>query len=140
MSSYLESLTVTEKFLLISLVCVFLHIIADYLVQNEFLAKYKQKKNWVIYTKEGKYKYDYIVVLLCHSFSWSFITFLPLFIMSKYNIILCTCIVLINTVIHAVIDDIKCNKLKISLLVDQFFHLIQIELSICAVGLINSLS
>ena len=88
----------------------------------------KQKDWWVEQTGFTKlYKYDYIVALLVHSFSWSFMILLPFFITSSFNI---TPVILgafcVNIVIHAVVDDLKANKKKINLWVDQLIHLIQI--------------
>lgn len=114
--------------LLIGLTMVFLHIIADFLVQNDVLIKLKQKKTWEEYNESGRYTYDYIPALLAHSFSWAFITFLPL--LYYKNIILYCITIIVNTVIHAYIDDLKCNKFKINLIEDQLFHLIQISMTL----------
>lgn len=109
------------------LLMIFCHIVDDYKLQG-ILASMKQKDWWVEQTSFTKlYKYDYIVALLVHSFSWSFMILLPFFITSSFNI---TPVILgifcINIVIHAVVDDLKANKKKINLWVDQLIHLIQI--------------
>ena len=120
----------------------FLHIIADFCVQNDFMAKFKQKSKWLdacfdefrTYEKASKmhdkYKHDYIPVLFVHAFSWAFITYLPLLHYVFYSKILMPetwCVfVLIQTFVHMYIDDQKCNKLKINLVVDQLLHLLQI--------------
>lgn len=77
---------------------LFLHIIADFCVQNEFMTKFKQKKEWDRYFHDDfttdalvcpkKYKYDYIPVLFVHAFSWAFITYLPLLYYVFYSKIL----------------------------------------------------
>lgn len=106
---------------------IFCHIIADFHVQNDFMAKYKQSKNWEEFGP--KYVFDYIPMLIVHSFSWSFVTFLPLLYAVYKNIIdinTWCAIVMFNTTIHMIIDDLKCNKLKINLIVDQLLHLAQI--------------
>ena len=36
--------------------------------------------------------------------------------------------IIIHTIIHAIIDDLKANKFKINLIQDQMFHIIQIDL------------
>ena len=119
---------------------LFLHIIADFCVQNEFMAKFKQKKEWDRYFHDDfttdalvcqkKYKFDYIPVLFVHAFSWAFITYLPLLHYVFYSKLLMPetwCIfVLIQTFVHMHIDDQKCNKLKINLITDQLLHLLQI--------------
>ena len=117
---------------------LFLHIIADFCVQNEFMAKFKQKKEWDKYFVERhegfscprKYNKDYIPVLFVHAFSWAFITYLPLLHYVFYSKILMPetwCIfVLIQTFVHMYIDNKKCNKFEINLITDQLLHLLQI--------------
>ena len=59
---------------------IFCHIVDDYKLQG-ILASMKQKDWWVEQIGFTKlYKYDYIVALLVHSFSWSFMILLPFFI------------------------------------------------------------
>ena len=126
----MEQLFTFGRFTILLMIC--LHIIADFLVQNDFLAKFKQKKNWEEYIAKNKnYKYDYISVLFAHAFSWSFITFFPLYLSidhPKKGYIFAV-IVIINTLIHSFVDDQKCNKFRINLIVDQSCHLIQIILT-----------
>lgn len=121
---------------------LFLHIIADFCVQNEFMAKFKQKSKWKdacidefkTYEKADKmlkkYKFDYISVLFVHAFSWAFITYLPLLHYVFYSKILMPetwCVfVLIQTFVHIYIDNKKCNKFEINLIVDQLLHFLQI--------------
>lgn len=119
---------------------LFLHIIADFCVQNEFMAKFKQKKEWDRYFHDDKmsdnlvcprkYNKDYIPVLFVHAFSWAFITYLPLLYYVFYSKILMPetwCVfVLIQTFVHMYIDDKKCNKFEINLIVDQLLHFLQI--------------
>jgi hypothetical protein len=38
-------------------------------------------------------------------------------------------VLVINTILHAFIDDLKCNKKKINLITDQALHIIQIALT-----------
>lgn len=117
---------------------ILLHLIADYNLQG-ILASLKQKRWWtdqlaklpepvlleiVTKYKADPYRHDYIVGLICHSLMWSILTFSPFaFIVSPkvYSIA-----VIINTIIHAYIDDLKANKLSINLIVDQLAHLVQI--------------
>lgn len=137
MNKMVEALN-NENFLF--LLMVMLHIIADYLVQTEFIANFKQKKNWentfkdMNLDKNNKYKYDYIAILLVHAFSWSFITFFPIVLICNINIFLVS--VVINTIIHAIVDDLKANKYKINLLIDQSLHLLQIVITLKIIGLI----
>jgi len=121
-----------NNIMFVFLLMIFLHIIADFLVQNNFLATYKQKKNWEPYVKEhAGYKYDYIIVLCVHSFSWSFITFSPLLFICDTKSFGFT--VIINTIIHGIIDDFKCNRLWTNLIADQLLHLLQIVITLIVV-------
>lgn len=103
----------------------FLHIVDDYYLQG-ILAKMKQKRWWEENTNDNRYRYDYIVALLMHSFSWAFLTLIPiaLYIQSLY-IWICIAL-LLNAIIHCIIDDLKANKLRINLIVDQAIHIIQL--------------
>lgn len=118
-----------DRMLLVFISMLFCHFVGDYLFQKEFLAKFKQRKSWEEYDTEGHYKYDYIVILLVHAFSWAVITYFPLLIESK-DVSAYFMLILINTGLHAYIDDLKANKLKINLITDQLLHLGQIVLTI----------
>jgi hypothetical protein len=132
MNKFIELLTGNPYFLF--LIMVVLHVIADYICQTDVMAKYKQKKSWDGLAKQ--YEYDYIVFLCVHSILWSAIVFLPLLFYTNYNTVIYYDIVMINTIIHMIIDDLKCNKLKINLIVDQVLHLIQMQLTIVLVNVI----
>lgn len=115
---------------IIYLSLVFCHIIADFHIQNDFMAKFKSRKNWEEYGIQ--YKYDWVPVLLVHSFSWAFFTFLPLLYyvyIKDVTFGLWAIVVLVNTIIHFIIDDQKCNRSNINLIQDQLFHFVQIFLS-----------
>lgn len=117
-------MTNNKIFILITM--IFLHIIDDYKLQG-ILASMKQKKWW----KEQKeyknmYKYDYIIALLTHSFSWSFMIMLPIAFILKFDIDWWAIAYIVNMIIHAVVDDLKANKFKINLVIDQSIHLVQI--------------
>lgn len=109
------------------LIMVFCHVVDDYRLQG-ILASMKQKlwwKNQEQYT--DKYKYDYIVALIMHSFSWSFMIMLPIAFVSGFKIGLSFIIAFIlNMITHGIVDDLKANKLKINLVQDQVVHIIQI--------------
>lgn len=121
-----------EIFILISM--LFCHIIDDYYLQG-ILASMKQKLWWEKNYPNEKYKNDYKMALFMHSASWSFMILLPV---SIYNIInYCTdafwimwfIIWIINLIIHMIVDDLKANKLKINLIIDQIIHMIQIVIA-----------
>ena len=108
------------------LIMILLHIIDDFVLQPICLSKLKQKSFWETYVKDDeKYKFDYKVALVIHALSWSIMIHLPLMVIgvSEYGILLS---VILNTIMHAWIDDEKANKLNITLFEDQIMHLIQI--------------
>lgn len=111
---------------------IFCHIVDDYYLQAGLLANLKQKSNWEkMDGYSSQYKYDYIVALLTHGFSWSFMILLPLLIYNWDNILNSNyfLLLIIQTVIHSFIDDLKANKRKINLIQDQSIHLLQIIFS-----------
>lgn len=113
------------------LICmIFCHIVDDYYLQG-ILANLKQKSWWTKNAPDAKYKYDYIVALIMHSISWSFMILLPLVIyVSFVNITwLFAVIFVVNTTIHATVDHLKANKLCINLIADQSIHILQIIIS-----------
>ena len=103
---------------------IFAHIVDDYYLQG-ILAKMKQKKWWQENAPSELYRNDYIVALIIHSFSWSFMITLPtLFVSTNYIIIVF--FITLNTILHAYVDNAKANEYSINLIVDQICHLIQI--------------
>ena len=106
----------------------FAHIVDDYYLQG-WLASAKQKKWWEMNAPDKLYKFDYIMALFCHTLSWSIMIFLPILIYSLINNIDLNWFYLaipINLIIHAIVDDLKANKFKINLIMDQSIHFIQI--------------
>lgn len=112
---------------------LFCHVIDDYYSQG-ILANLKQKIFWEKNAPDKLYRYDYIMALFMHSFSWSFMILLPVvvyhwwivqdfevFIQTKY--VLC---LFVNLMIHGIVDDLKANRHKINLIHDQSIHMIQI--------------
>ena len=110
----------------ILLLMVFLHIIDDYKLQG-ILASMKQKKYWKENAPDILYEHDYIMALATHAFSWAFMIMLPVAWTLHFNLTFGFVIIfIINWVLHAIVDDLKCNKFKINLIEDQLIHLIQI--------------
>ena len=108
---------------------IFFHIVDDYYLQG-WLASAKQKKYWQENAPEFLYKYDYIWALIMHSFSWSFMIMLPIAYNLSFNINFAFLIAFVlNVIIHAIIDDLKANKRKINLWIDQIIHLCQITIT-----------
>lgn len=115
--------------LFIILTMIFCHIVDDYYLQG-WLASAKQKKWWQENAPQKLYKYDYIVALIMHSVSWSFMIMLPIAMSMLFNIPTMFLIVFIcNAIIHGIVDNLKANKLKINLIADQSIHLLQIAIT-----------
>lgn len=127
--------------LMFLVVMIFMHIVDDYYLQGK-LAELKQKlwwenqrANWEQHVPNGnydKYKYDYIVALICHGFSWSVMVHIPMTVyfyligelsIASYGLVGST---IAHAIIHSIIDDLKANKFKINLIEDQFLHMLQI--------------
>lgn len=118
-----------EIFILLAM--LFCHIVDDYYLQG-ILASMKQKDWWR--TKQEsyseKYRYDYIMALFEHAFSWTFMIMLPIFIVSKFQVSLSLCLVfLVNWIIHVITDNLKANKKKINLVEDQSIHIVQVVIT-----------
>lgn len=116
------------EYIFILFAMIFMHIVDDFYLQG-ILSKMKQKNWWK--KQDGYkdlYKYDYIVALFIHGFSWSFMISIPLVIFKGLHWALLVCIV-VNTLIHAGIDNLKANKKEINLIVDQYFHIAQVVLT-----------
>lgn len=110
--------------LLILFGMIFCHIVDDYYLQG-ILAKMKQKKWWQENAPDKMYEHDYIVALIMHAFSWSFMITVPLLFINSNYLAMCVFII-INTIIHAYVDNLKANKFRINLIQDQLCHIVQI--------------
>ena len=112
--------------LFIILAMIFCHIVDDYYLQG-WLASAKQKKWWEENAPQKLYNHDYIMALIMHSMSWSFMIMLPIALLMSFNVsILFVIVFILNAVIHALVDNLKANKLQINLITDQLIHLLQI--------------
>jgi hypothetical protein len=112
----------------ILLLMIFCHIVDDYYLQG-WLASAKQKKWWEKNAPDKLYKFDYIMALACHSFSWAFMIMLPIAFATSWNLGWLFLAYPINMGIHMFVDDLKANKLKINLITDQLIHLTQIGIT-----------
>lgn len=123
---------------------VLLHILEDFHLQG-ILANMKQKSWWQsecvklgITYESSKYRRDYVVSLIIHALENSIFITLPLiidgliatFTTNPNNSLFIgwAFIIFANTVVHAIIDDFKCNSKGINLIVDQILHFIFIIL------------
>lgn len=103
---------------------IFMHIIDDFHLQGN-LALFKQKKWWEENYPDDKYKHDYMISLLLHSFSWTFMIQLPIYLYTN-NINIYIFAFIINWTLHSFIDHKKCNAYIFNLTQDQVIHIIQV--------------
>ena len=128
--------------LFILLLMIFCHVVDDYYLQG-WLASAKQKKWWEENAPQKLYKYDYLWALLMHSFSWSFMIMLPIFIVSNFQVTgTMLSFFLWNVFIHAFTDNLKANEFKINLWHDQLIHMFQIVVTwlLYVEGMFNGLT
>lgn len=121
-----------------------LHILEDFHLQG-ILANMKQKSWWQsecvklgITYDSSKYRRDHVISLIIHALENSIFITLPLIIdgliatlttnPNNSLFIGWAFIIFANTVVHAIIDDFKCNSKGINLIVDQILHFIFIIL------------
>lgn len=110
---------------------IFCHIVDDYYLQG-WLASAKQKSWWEKNAPDKLYKYDYLVALFMHSFSWTFMIMLvPTIYVLLFGGIWSPIVFIANLIIHMIVDDMKANKKKINLIQDQSIHMIQIFATWC---------
>ena len=105
---------------------LFMHIVDDYYLQG-WLASAKQKSWWEQNAPNKLYKYDYLMALFMHSFSWSFMIMLPYhFYILLFGGTFYLILFIGNLIIHMYVDNMKANLKKINLIQDQLIHIIQI--------------
>ena len=98
-----------EKLLLL----VSMHMLGDYVLQNDFLAKFKSTNNFILFV---------------HSWIWTFSICLGLKLTNSFSLFDFVFLL----VFHFFIDKWKCNRkdksfaLTKDLYIDQFLHLLQI--------------
>ena len=112
---------------------VFMHIVDDFYLQG-ILAKLKQKKFWQENAPAEMYRHDYIIALAAHAFSWCMCIHIPMFVFwyftGGFSLLAFVINFVVQATIHAVIDNLKANKLKINLIKDQLLHLLQISVTL----------
>ena len=112
---------------------LFCHIVDDYYLQG-FLASAKQKSWWEKNSPDKLYKYDYIMALIEHAFSWTFMIHIPLLVLIflghlRYNTTVFFIVFIVNLIIHGITDNLKANCHKISLRTDQMIHILQVYIT-----------
>ncbi len=122
----------------IFLLMILCHILDDFVLQPVCLSNLKQKHWWDEHYPGKQYKNDYKMALFIHSLSWSIMIHLPIMYNMFYIFpeILILVSIIINTVIHYIVDDLKANKYKINLITDQSIHFAQIILTFILFSLI----
>lgn len=106
----------------------FLHIVDDFYLQG-ILMSMKQREWWEEHYSDKLYRYDYIVALLIHSMSWSFMIHLPTLIylyLNNQNLNFFCFSLLWQSLCHALVDHAKANRHTINLITDQILHVGQI--------------
>lgn len=115
--------------ILIIMVMIFLHIVADYNLQG-WLASAKQKSYWEEHAPNELYKNDYIMALFMHSFQWTFMIMLPILFVLNFEIDGVFIIWFVfNVGLHMYIDHLKANMKIINLVEDQLLHILQIVIT-----------
>ena len=117
--------------LIVLLSMMFLHIVDDFKFQG-ILSSMKQKSWWEKNYPNKRYRYDYVISLIIHAFSWDFMIHIPIIIYLFYynmydrDFIMFICTFVFNLVIHAIVDTMKANLKILNLIQDQIIHLYQI--------------
>lgn len=118
-------------------VLICFHIIGDFILQTDFLAKAKTYKFWKdLQDKTYKNKdhdsmipkIDWVMPMLAHCFLWSCCVHFPIIISSDSNPFVIAVSIWIHSLIHFLIDFGKCNMRCYGLFADQVFHLLQLLL------------
>lgn len=113
-------------YVLILIAMIFCHIVDDYYLQG-WLASAKQKEWWQQNALDIMYRHDYIVALFMHSFSWTFMIMLvPTIYILIFGGSWPWLALVLNVILHMIVDDLKANKKVINLVQDQGIHMIQI--------------
>lgn len=115
-------------FLLISM--LWCHIIGDWILQPDIMKNGKCKSWWEENYPDKLYQDDYMMVLFIHSFLWSITTHIPFILLYLLNDMdlggALIGAILLQTLIHHIIDDVKANEFGISLKTDQQLHMLQV--------------
>lgn len=119
-------------------IMLFVHVLVDFTLQG-VLSQFKCQSYWEDKYSDEEYKLryrnDHKISLWCHSISWSaaiIITIMGFIYKSVFSYMaedmttLIVIVFILNTIIHYCVDDLKANKHKINLVVDQLIHFAQI--------------
>ena len=119
--------TMSKSFIILWM--LFNHVFDDYFLQG-CLANLKQEEYWQKNIPENLYEFyrdDYLMALLMHSLSWSFMIMLPIAFGMSFNVdLIFVVFFFLNVIFHAVVDDMKANRKTINLVIDQSIHIFQV--------------
>lgn len=118
----------------------FCHLIDDFVLQGKF-TYLKQRSWWEKACRDDglpleKYKDDYKMALFEHSLEWSIAIILPIIFLCNVPGYILLISVILNTIIHYIIDNAKANQLRLNLIQDQLVHFLQIIITFIAICVI----
>lgn len=116
--------------LVLLVMMLFFHLLDDYCLQG-ILSSMKSKSWWKENAPDKLYKYDYLMALGEHAFSWTVMIHIPAWIYCYFfgaDQLFGTYIItfILCWMIHAVVDHAKANMKKINLIEDQLIHIWQV--------------
>lgn len=132
-------MTTADTFWFLLMLCIWCHIIDDFVLQSFCLCDLKQKSWWKKQIGScfefSPYREDYVVALVVHGASWSIATLLPIiawyfYTETQLDVPFLWTAFFFNAIIHATIDNIKANLMLINLVTDQTLHLVQIVVTL----------
>ena len=124
-----------DIFWFLLMLCIWCHIIDDFVLQAACLSKLKQRDWWKKQIGEmfeySPYREDYVIALIVHGLSWSFSILIPMIAYQFYTgdpipVGFFWTSFCLNGLIHAIVDHLKANEYLINLVVDQSIHMAQI--------------
>ncbi len=107
---------------------LFLGYVVDF--NQGILSSLKQKSWWDKNYPDPKYKDDWAIALLIHSFMWSFVIMLPCLYIDNFQMTNAASLLLTaNIAVHGIVDHLKANMGVLSLFIDQLIHIMQISIT-----------
>lgn len=131
--------TANDTFWLLLMACLYMHVLDDFVLQKATLCDLKQRDWWRRLVghdfEKSRYSHDYVMALFIHAGQWSLGILLP---MALYFIIkgmpvdtlFLWSAFCVNTLVHAFVDNLKANELRINLVEDQSAHFVQIVITL----------
>lgn len=111
------------------LLMVAMHVIEDFHLQGR-MADMKQRAWWSQYPE--RYSRDWMPVILLHGMEWSVLVSLPLLLLTGLDAgWWFAAMVAVNGLVHAGVDHLKANSLRIDLIQDQTVHMVQMVAALC---------